>query len=541
MTFLPVVERELRVAARQRGTYWGRLVVAVIGWAVAAWILLAANGAGAQNGAIVFKVLAVLVFAYAALAGLLATSDCLSEEKRDGTLGLLFLTDLKGYDVVFGKLVSSSLKSIYAVLAVAPALAVSIVLGAVTQGEVARVMLVALNLLFFFLSVGLFASALCRQDNRSLGLAALFSTALLAVIPALARLHFLHVANPDAAFIFSPAFGCFTAFDDFYDRFPHAWFWLNSLMTQVHAWSLLGLACRIVPRTWQDSSAGKATRRRLVKLKSVRGTAERKEVLAVNVFLWRAAQPAMQRTVVWLSLLAVALARWAMDSVFAVKPFNVPMDLLALLVAGGVLKIWLASEASATLSADRRNAALELLLTTPLPEAEIVKGQRMALWRQFAEPAAAVFLANIFLLFMEVMRLPPGAAMLGQRDLLVGLHLIIGGSVLVDLLALSWVAMWLGLVQRKPNRAAFLALLQILLVPYLLFFAFDVMASGTWPNGFSVLIFTNILGIGSGFFFAQHAHARLAEWFRRVVADGVPPKFRAETETSGAPALEGAE
>ena len=28
------------------------------------------------------------------------TADCLSEEKREGTLGLLFLTDLRGYDIV---------------------------------------------------------------------------------------------------------------------------------------------------------------------------------------------------------------------------------------------------------------------------------------------------------------------------------------------------------------------------------------------------------------------------------------------------------
>jgi ABC-type transport system involved in cytochrome c biogenesis permease component len=112
MTFLPVVERELRVAARRRGTYWSRLAAAVIGWAVAAWVLTAASAAGAQTGAVVFNVLAALVFVYAALAGLLATADCLSEEKRDGTLGLLFLTDLKGYDVVFGKLASTSVKTI---------------------------------------------------------------------------------------------------------------------------------------------------------------------------------------------------------------------------------------------------------------------------------------------------------------------------------------------------------------------------------------------------------------------------------------------
>jgi hypothetical protein len=543
MIFLPVVERELRVAARRRSTYWSRLGAAVLGWAVAAWVLLAASNVGVQTGAIVFKVLAALVFVYTALGGLLATADCLSEEKRDGTLGLLFLTDLKGYDVVFGKLASTSVKIICGVLAVAPALAVSIVLGAVTQGEIARVMLVAVNLLFFFLSAGLFASAVCRQDNRALALGALLSMALMAAVPVIARLNLLHISNPDAGFIFSPAFGCFTAFDIFHDRFPHGWFWLNCLVTQIFAWSLLGLACRIAPRSWQDSAAGKeARRRRLVKVKSVRGTAERKEVLAVNVFLWRAARPGLQRTMVWLALLAVAVLWFAIDSFLPLQRFDVSADLLTLLLAGVILKIWLASEASGTLSADHRNAALELLLTTPLPEKEILKGQRMALWRQFAEPAAAIFLANIFLLIMEVLRLPSNASSSDERDLLVGLHLILGLSLLVDLLTLSWTGMWQGLIMRKPNNAAMLSILQILLVPYALFFAFYIMASDIRaPNWFSVLIFTNILGLGSGFFFAQNAHTRLAEYFRQVVASGELPKFRAESEQGGAPALEGAE
>jgi ABC-type transport system involved in multi-copper enzyme maturation permease subunit len=542
MTLLPVVERELRVAARRGGTYWSRLSAAVAGWAVAAWILAAANNGSAQNGAVVFQILAALVFAYTALAGLLATGDCLSEEKREGTLGLLFLTDLKGYDVVFGKLASTSVKTFYGVLAVAPVLAVSIVLGAVTGSEVARVVLVAVNLLFFFLSAGLFASAVCRQDNRSLALAAILSVVVLIGIPAVARLHFLHVAHPDFAFIFSPAFGCFAAFEDVYHRFPRAWFWFNFLLTQFYVWSLLGLACWIVPRSWQDSAAGRESRRRsLVKVKSVRGTAERKEVLAVNVFLWRAARPGLQRTVVWLALLAVVLLWFAVDSVLPVARFDVVKDIVTLVLAGVVLKAWLASEACATLSADRRNAAMELLLTTPLPEKEIIKGQRLALWRQFAEPAAAIFLANIFLLFMEILRLPAGSGQTNQVDLLIGLHVITGGSLLVDLLALSWVGMWLGLVQRRPNRAAALALLQILLVPYLLFFAFDVMASGGAPNPYSILIFTNILGLASGFFFAQNAHTRLAEWFRRVVAEGVAPKFRPEPEAVDTPALEGSE
>jgi ABC-type transport system involved in multi-copper enzyme maturation permease subunit len=544
MTFLPVVERELRTAARRRGTYWSRLGAAVLGWAVAAWVLIAAKDVGLETGALVFEVLAVVVFVYTALGGLLATADCLSEEKRNGTLGLLFLTDLKGYDVVFGKLASTSVKIICGVLAVAPALAVSIVLGAVTQGEIARVMLVAVNLLFFFLCAGLFASSLCRQDHRSLGLAAILSFGLMVGFPAVTRLKFFHFTNPDVGFIFTPAFGCFTAFDDLYDKFPHGWFWLNFLVTQILAWTLLALACRIVPRSWQDSTAGLAARRRgLVKVKSVRGTNERKEVLAVNVFLWRATQPGLQRTLVWLALLAVAVLWFALDSFFPLHRFDVTKDLLMLLLGGVILKAWLASESTASLSADRRNAALELLLTTPLPEKEILKGQRMALWRQFAEPAAALFLANIFLLIMEVLNLPPTASLSDERNLLVGMHLITALSLMVDMLTLSWVGMWQGLVMRKPNNAAMLSVVEIMLVPYALFFAFYIMASDIKaPNWFSVLIFTNILSLASGFFFAQNAHMRLAEYFRQVVADGIAPKFRRETEEENVtPALEGAE
>jgi hypothetical protein len=352
----------------------------------------------------------------------------------------------------------------------------------------------------------------------------------------------IHIPTLDAASLFSPAFGCFTAFDIFHNKYPHAWFWLNCLITQIYAWSFLALACRIVPRSWKDFSALKKTRRTLVKVKSVRGTAERKEVLAVNVFLWRAAQPGMQRTAVWLALLAVALMWFAMDSLFPLRRFDIGPDLLTLVLAGVILKAWLASEASATLSADRRNAALELLLTTPLPEKEILKGQRQALWRQFAEPAAAVFLANIFLLIMELIHLPPRMALTDARNLFVGLHTILALSLLTDLLTLSWVSMWRGLVLRKPNNAAMLSLVQILLVPYALFFAFYITASDIRsPNWFSVLIFTNMLGLASGFFFAQSAHTRLGEYFRQVVAEGVAPKFRVESEEGGAPALEGAE
>ena len=119
MTFLPVVERELRVAARRRGTYRSRFAAAVIAAVIAAWVLLSA-GDNKEKGAEMLGWLSALLFLYTGIVGVQATSDCLSEEKREGTLGLLFLTDLKGYDVVIGKLAATSVNVFYGLLAVAP-------------------------------------------------------------------------------------------------------------------------------------------------------------------------------------------------------------------------------------------------------------------------------------------------------------------------------------------------------------------------------------------------------------------------------------
>src|SRR4051794_27228231 len=126
MIFLPIVDRELRLAARRSATYWGRVVMVLAAAMVWLWTLIteSLSTMGSPTGAPLFRILSVFAFSYALFAGLRSTSDTLSREKREGTLGLLFLTDLKGYDVVFGKLAASSLGAFYGMLAVVPILAI---------------------------------------------------------------------------------------------------------------------------------------------------------------------------------------------------------------------------------------------------------------------------------------------------------------------------------------------------------------------------------------------------------------------------------
>src|SRR6266498_3300643 len=99
MKFLPIVERELRVAARKRATFWMRSGMALLVLIASAWILVVSRDQPPREiGPILFYVLSGGAVLICTFSGVRATSDCLSEEKREGTLGLLFLTDLHGYD-----------------------------------------------------------------------------------------------------------------------------------------------------------------------------------------------------------------------------------------------------------------------------------------------------------------------------------------------------------------------------------------------------------------------------------------------------------
>lgn len=117
--FLPIVERELRVAARKRSTFWVRISAAFTAMVIGGGFLILSAVAGfafatRSLGSVLFGLLTWLCLAASLSAGLFFTADCLSEEKREGTLGFLFLTDLRGYDVVLGKLLATSLRCVYA-------------------------------------------------------------------------------------------------------------------------------------------------------------------------------------------------------------------------------------------------------------------------------------------------------------------------------------------------------------------------------------------------------------------------------------------
>src|SRR5438034_6421501 len=257
MTFLPIVDRELRVTARRRSIYRVRLAVALTAMVLAGIILVVNLGAPQhQQGRYVFEGLSVLSIIYCLFSGRISTADCLSEEKREGTLGLLFLTDLKGYDVVLGKLAATSVSAFYGLLALLPVLAVRLLLGGVTNAEFWRVALVLVTTFLLSLAVGIFGSALSRDARRAMAANLALGLLLMAVLPAVtaAVIYFATWPVGLEAFMACPIYSFYLCDDARYKAEPHH-FWWSVAVIHLLTWLLLALTACIVPRTWQDKPA----------------------------------------------------------------------------------------------------------------------------------------------------------------------------------------------------------------------------------------------------------------------------------------------
>src|SRR5215831_16413475 len=102
MILFPVIARELRVSARQQLTYSLR-IVGVAAVLLASALFSLERGFGANLGSRMFGYLHFTLFWSIWIFVPLATADCLSRERREGTLGLLFLTRLGAADIVVAK------------------------------------------------------------------------------------------------------------------------------------------------------------------------------------------------------------------------------------------------------------------------------------------------------------------------------------------------------------------------------------------------------------------------------------------------------
>jgi ABC-type transport system involved in multi-copper enzyme maturation permease subunit len=474
MVVLPVVARELRVAARGRAIYRVRFYSVLVMLGLFIWFLKASglDQSSSQFGQSMMMTLTICAFVFCLFIGVLATADCVSSEKREGTLGLLFLTDLKGYDVICGKLAANSLNALYGLLAILPVLGLPVLLGGVTFAQFAKVALVLFSTMLLSLSVGIFVSTHSRNERK-----AMFFTVLLLLAATILPFLLTVVWSDNAVrsipeqdfwrtFFISPFYGIGqTMFPT--PPFPEYSFWLSILWQWLMAAALIAMASSHVPHSWEES--GPKKKPRLMRRKTVFRTQARaargRAWLEHNPFLWLALQgeeasPAR----VWFFVLAI-LAIWLIGVLkFGIGLMAdveiVPMTIYLLHIP---LKIWIAAEASRRFTEDRSNNTFEALLSTPLSARQIIQGQLQALFKQFAGPIALVLAWETW---MEIHR-PAGHYWGSWRTDTMGyLPQIV--LLVADAVALAWAGMWLGLKCKGRIRAILGSLILVLFVPWVM-------------------------------------------------------------------------
>jgi ABC-type transport system involved in multi-copper enzyme maturation permease subunit len=507
MTFLPIVARELRVAARRRSTYWVRSAAALVLLVVGTWYFLLPSGQSAHEMAMaLFCMLTGSAGLYCLLCGVWTTADCLSEEKREGTIGLLFLTDLKGYDVVLGKLVANSLNSLYAVLAVVPILGLPLLMGGVAPGEYGRMALVVLNTLFFSLTLGICVSAMSRSPRKAMAASLVVILLLTAVLPAYGAWRGTMAGAKQVGrgwLIPSTGFSYYQALDATYKTGP-AEFWWSLAVIHGLGWVFLLLASVISPRAWQERPPGAQTLRWRERWLgwNYGGLTERAEfrrrLLDRCAYFWLAARARLGPAHVWavLGLMACAwtwgLARsrrdWLDQGTF----------ILTGVLLNVLLKTWFALEAGRQLAEDRRQGALELLLSTPLAVPDVLRGQLLALKRQFLGPLMVTLL--VFFLFMlaaafdEMLLENPDDRFFWVLFWSAGMVMLVA-----DLAALYWFGMWKALTERSPTRAVAKNLWGIVVLPWILLALCGLVLSLVWPNPENAPLQKVFLGLWIGF------------------------------------------
>ena len=484
MNFLPIATRELQVASRRKATYRIRLWTAVVGIVVLFALLLVfkliPNGISGKQA---FAILSNYAVGLCLIAGAFLTADSLSEEKREGTLGLLFLTDLKGYDVVLGKLVAGSLNAFYGLLALFPVLALPLLLGGVTGTEFWRTMVALINALFFSLSLGIWISARLRDSDKILG--GVISSLLFfcGALPLLNKavdsagptniLWILSSCSPYLPFHYASTFGT-----------GNARFFTSLAASHVVPWVFVIWASLILPKRWQDRPKKAAASPPTLSpgLQTIRKPVSRGKLLDENPVFWLMSRESRLGFLAWV----IATVAFVVALGTSYLGGNA-QGMFSLGIMTGILfvfKALIAVRATRFFSESRRSGAFELLLSTPLSTKDIMRGQWLALRRIFFWPAVICLLC----LFN-----PGGLVAVLNSERNFGewaMTAALGGyaalSFGVSLLAIIWFGMWMGLTCKKPNYATTLTLLFTVVLPSVAFCVPNFIASialFAWARG----------------------------------------------------------
>ncbi len=514
---LPVVQRELLVASRKWHTFWTRIAAAAIAFFVV--LLAVGSGAspstGASAGKAIFSTLAWMSFWASFFGGSMLTADSLAVERREGTLGLLFLTDLRGYDVVLGKLVAKSLTGFFCLIAILPMLAVPLLLGGVTAGEFWRTVVVLLNTLFFSLSLGLFMSVFAMELRGIGALCVLTQIFILCGPPLLAEFAPRFQFNNTLFSALYPPRALEAVSAKTFSAQP-ARFFVNVVLVQGICWFLLWAASARISRSWQAKpAAGLKLRWQIFRRNVVQGNmparaALRRELLDINPITWLHSRDKLIRDALTVFTLFLAGGVFALNfhPAFAWVQFS-PAIASAVFVHATLFLLVAFHAASLPVEA-RRDNGLELILSTELTDADILNGFLRTILRLFRPSLCILAAYDLLWLIMLAVHSKPD-----EMGLAVGSGVCLILSFAACGVAITWCAIYSAMRARRPFNAAARAFCATVLAPAA---AFGIlMTSLRYDSGALLLGIFTFVALLNSWMWGSSARERAREEFREAM------------------------
>jgi ABC-type transport system involved in multi-copper enzyme maturation permease subunit len=408
MNVLPVIARELRASARQPFTYYVR-VLGATALLLASLLFGVYKGFEIGMGRQLFGALHSTLFGAIWLLVPMLTADCISRERREGTLGLLFLTPLKGTDIVVAKGLAQGLRALTLGLAVVPVLTIPFLLGGVSRTEALMSVVVNANAMCWALAAGLLASAWSKAWLRALLAAAFLAAAFFLILVIGAAWFVLHPVSLSFVGQFRMNWDdvLTIGFGVLLNARGEWAYYTQGASVSIIVWalgqtrllSLLALVTAVLAagaktrRSWQEEPP---SRRRIwwrqtfctpvLWLAFFRPWMRRK--LERNPIGWLEQRTWSGRLVTWgwfAVLISIYSAVLTYRSSF--EDTNAVQETIAWLLAGSM-----AMSAAGSFRRERQTGVLELLLVSPLGEHQIISGRLRGLWGQFL-PSVGLLLA----------------------------------------------------------------------------------------------------------------------------------------------------
>lgn len=420
MIVLPVISRELRASSRHAFTYHLRTLG--VGLVLFASVFFGLDyGFAPTKGGLLFESLHFTLFCSIWILVPLLTADCISRERREGTLGLLFLTALKSRDIVVAKSFAHGLRALTLWLAVIPVVTIPFLMGGLNILQALMSACVNFSAICFALSAGLLASTIAKSWLQSVFEALLLSVTFILILVLFSG--WTYDVLLGASGLFPGVFGAGRMYRRGWGRVDDGSIFVEGLyllgnaggdwlsyaspgaISQLTEFGLFLILVSLVVlflailltgfhtrRIWQEEPPSareiwiqKTFCTPVFWLSFFRKWMRRK--LEHNPVGWLEQRTWSGRLITW-GWLAVVISLYS--AVLTDRSFfrggNPLQSIMGWLLAGSM-----ALSAAGSFRRERESGVLELLLVSPLAQSEIVNGRLRGLWGQFL-PAFGILL-----------------------------------------------------------------------------------------------------------------------------------------------------